>query len=125
MKKIVVVVVIVLAGVFGFAPNYVGGKAEEQYDGIVEQLRLSGFQVATHQYQRGWLDAQANTELVLPLPQAPDTDGGDSKIPKELRFTLVSTINHGPLVPSHGTALAEIDTSSRQIWCLDIDSAAT
>lgn len=110
MKKTLVVVALVLAAILGIAPNFVGGRAEAQYGGLLAQLSQNGLRVEKHSYQRGWMGAQATTELVLPLPRIPQTTDDKPKLPEALRFTLLSDVRHGPLIPSVGGALAEIDT---------------
>ena len=70
MKRLLIILIIVLIVVFGLAPRLVGGRAQDQYEQMVEQLRSGGAQVTSVKYNRGWFGAQANTELVFPLPPA-------------------------------------------------------
>lgn len=107
MKKLLVVVLVVLAAVFLLAPRLVGGKAQERYEQMVEQLRAGGAQVTGVSYDRGWFGAQANTELVIPLPPAAREI---PQLPEELHFSLASTLQHGPLTAMGGLGLAEIKT---------------
>lgn len=107
MKKLLIILVIVLLVVFGLAPSLVGGRAQNQYEQIVEQLRAGGAQVTSVKYDRGWFGAKADTELVIPLPPAA---AEIPEFPRELRVSLASTLHHGPLTSLGGVGLAEIDT---------------
>lgn len=107
MKKLLIVVVIVLIVVFGLAPRLVGGRAQDHYERLVEQLRTNGAQVTRMKYDRGWFSAQADTELLLPLPPGAREL---PQLPEELRISLSSTLHHGPLTSLGGLGLAQIDT---------------
>ncbi len=107
MKKVLIILVVVLAVVFGLAPRWVGGKAQERYQQMVERLSGEGVQVTNANYDRGWFSAHATTELVLPIPSGTNET---SPLPNELRFTLDSKVHHGPITSLGGFGLAEIDT---------------
>ncbi|QKK11660.1 MAG: YdgA family protein [Pseudomonadota bacterium] len=107
MKRLLIILIVVLIVVFGLAPRLVGGRAQGQYEQMIEQLRSGGAQVTSVKYNRGWFGAQANTELVFPLPPAAKEI---PELPQELRFSLASTLRHGPLTSLGGFGLAEIDT---------------
>lgn len=107
MKKVLVILVVVLALVFGAAPRWVGGRAQDRYEQIIDRLRSEGVEVTTAKYDRGWFGSHATTDLVIPIPQ---TTREAPQLPKELRFTLVSTLRHGPITSLGGIGLAQIDT---------------
>ncbi len=107
MKKFLLLFVIVAAALLAI-PGYVGYQAEERYQLLVDRLEASGFQVQSHDYQRGWFGAIASTAFVLPIPQPSATDPDNVS---EFGFTINSDIVHGPLMPSGGVGLGEIDTS--------------
>ncbi|GAB4362414.1 MAG: YdgA family protein [Gammaproteobacteria bacterium] len=109
MKKAIVVVVILLAAILGLVPGYVGGKAEAQYSNAMERLRLNGLRVERHDYQRGWMGAAAVTDFVVPIPRKLSSEES-IRLPSELRFTLFSDVQHGPLIPGTGMAIAKIDS---------------
>lgn len=109
MKKVLIILAIVLVVVFGLAPRLVGGRAQEHYEQMVDQWRSGGVQVVSTKYNRGWFGADAVTELVVPLPSAEELP----QLPDELRFSLNSTLKHGPLTSLGGFGLAEVDTRIR------------
>ena len=107
MKKIILIILILVALVLLAAPGVVGMQAEERYQALIAEFQKNGFKVVRNDYQRGWLQASAETELELATPELPD-----GALPKTLSFVLRNQITHGPYSPGQGIvpALAMIDT---------------
>ncbi|MCP5415897.1 MAG: YdgA family protein [Chromatiaceae bacterium] len=103
MKKIAVLTLIVLALVLG-TPAIIGFRAETHYQMMIERIQHSGAKVISHRYQRGWFVSDAETRLRFALPDEAAIDTSEG-----LQLTLVSTVTHGPLLPS-GVGLAEAES---------------
>jgi uncharacterized protein YdgA (DUF945 family) len=105
MKKFFLLFVVLVAALLA-VPGVIGFKAESEYNRLVEQFAQSGFSVVVNDYQRGWFGARVETEFQLDVPQA------SMELPAadDLRFTLSSELVHGPLMPSGGLGLAELNS---------------
>lgn len=94
MRKLLIALLVLVGLLLLAVPAVVGMHAEVRYKEMVGQLEMSGFRVIRHDYQRGWFDATAETDLELPVPQMPDPT--QQQQPKPVGFTLRSDIAHGP-----------------------------
>lgn len=101
MKKLVVVLVLLLmlAGVFGVTPYYLGIKAQEslktQHDALADTFY---FDVVSHDYQRGWL---SSTETIVLRFHPNILAKLDKNLPENIKvlfnkpITLVNHVQHG------------------------------
>ena len=101
MKRFLLLFVL-LAAVLLAVPGYIGSQAEERYQALINQFGQGGLQMAQNNYQRGWFSATASSQFKAVLPASQK-----GKPQKEIVFSLVSDISHGPLISS-GLGLAEI-----------------
>lgn len=101
MKKIATigVVIIVLAGVFGVAPYYLGGQAQKSLD--VQHRALADtfyFDVVSRDYQRGWLSSTETTVLRFHPTVLAKLD---KQLPENIKslfnkpVTMVNHVKHG------------------------------
>jgi uncharacterized protein YdgA (DUF945 family) len=105
VKKLVIVVLIVLLGVAGWAgTTYVfGGKVEDQYFASLDQYGHWGpFQLTSESYERGFLSSRARTVLELNVPESAISQD-KSLAGKPLSLTFEHILRHGPL-PAGRTA---------------------
>ncbi|MEW7975927.1 MAG: YdgA family protein [Candidatus Sedimenticola endophacoides] len=107
MKKFAALFVLLVALLLAL-PGYIGYQAEGRYKGLLEQSAQGELRLTGHSYRRGWFDSEAQTEFTIDLLPGPD---GLDEAPQTLRLTVNSRIVHGPLLPSGGLGLAEIDSS--------------
>jgi len=80
---------VALALAYGAASYWVGERARQQYDQMVERINQTNYlKGSTKSYERGLFSSKALTTFTLVLPE-----GGDA-----IQFSLVNSIYHGPLV---------------------------
>ncbi len=114
MKKLVIVVILVLLCVAGWAgATYVVGKqAEQYYFDLLDQAGQLGFVTLTNQgFERGFLTSRAETLLEVKIPTAPQEEGNEQggessgKLTEEtVRLIFEHSFHHGPLPYSRGPA---------------------
>jgi uncharacterized protein YdgA (DUF945 family) len=107
MKKFIILLVILVICVLA-APGIIGFQAETRYQELLSEMEKGGFEIAKSDYQRGWFDSSAETELRISTASA--TGPAQGGMPEEFRFTLRSEIIHGPLSPDGGFGVAQIRT---------------
>ncbi len=105
MKKLLVVILI-LGAILAAAPIIVGIETETHYQEFVARIENNGFKVLDHQYQRGWLGAEAETRLQM--SNSAGTGERQSQTPR-FGFLLKSDIAHGPMT-ADGLGLAAINS---------------
>lgn len=109
MKKIIIILVVVLAAAFGIAPNFIGQQAETQLKGIYAKMgEAPEFSVVVTEYNRGWFSSSAVVELSLNLADF------DPTMEENLVFKMTNTMKHGPVltdVGGFGFGLIDIDAS--------------
>lgn len=91
MKKFLVLIffVFLLFVVYGGAGYWIGGLAHRQHDILIAQINRSDYiQASNRSYERGIFSSTAVTDFAVSRP-----DGGD-----RVKFSVVSSIFHGPLV---------------------------
>jgi uncharacterized protein YdgA (DUF945 family) len=115
MKKSVILIVIVLVTVAGWAgaTYVVGGKVENSYSGLLEQFSQMGpMSIDLQSYERGWFSSTAQTvfELTVPVQPAPGEAAEPEETVKTLRLVLESSVQHGPLLAGAAPGLALIET---------------
>ncbi|MBT8439416.1 MAG: YdgA family protein, partial [Gammaproteobacteria bacterium] len=88
MKKIRLLIVIVLF-IAALSPFLLGFEIENRYRGILAEFEAAGYQLTSHEYERGFFDSRAESVLSLPI-NAPNTDIQDISI------TIESQVLHGP-----------------------------
>jgi uncharacterized protein YdgA (DUF945 family) len=104
VKKIRLLIVIVLF-VAALSPFLLGFEIENRYRGILAEFEAAGYQLTSHQYERGFFDSRAESVLSLPI-NAPNTDIQDISI------TIESQVLHGPYSLNGWTGdLAQITSS--------------
>ena len=113
MKKIVLILVIVLIGIAGWAgaTYLIGGQVEQHYrDGITRFEQWGPLKLTPESYQRGFLSSKARTLMELSVP-VPAEEEGEVET-ETLRLTLETKLQHGPLPVGAGIApkLACIET---------------
>lgn len=88
MKKARLLVVVLLAMLI-LLPYMMGFEIRSRYRGLLSQFEDMGYQLVSHEYDQGFFEAQARSELAIPVysPQ------GESS---EFKFKIVSDIIHGP-----------------------------
>ncbi len=118
MKKLVVLGVIVLLAVAGWAgATYViGGKVQSRYTGLIDQYGHFGpFVLTTKSFEKGFLTSTAQTVLEIRVPQEA-TDEGEGTNPKSVQLVFEHTFRNGPLPmgaaegQKGGPALALVET---------------
>ena len=98
MKKIVLILVIVLIGIAGWAgaTYLIGGQVENRYQESIAQLEERGpFRLTSENYQRGFLSSRARTLMEFNMP-VPAEEEGEVET-KTLRLTFEHNLLHGPL----------------------------
>lgn len=113
MKKIVLILVIILIGLAGWAgaTYLIGGQVEQRYrEGITLLEQWGPFRLTSESYERGFLSSRGRTLLELSVP-VPAEEKGEVET-KFLRLTLEHQLRHGPLPVGAGMApqLACIET---------------
>jgi len=91
MKKILAVLLLVIVSI----PFLLSFEVENRYRGLLSELENSGYQLTSHEYDRGFFHSVAKSNLSLPVqsPQGTNTS---------IDVTIVSDIVHGPYSPSLG-----------------------
>ncbi|NNJ92450.1 MAG: YdgA family protein [Gammaproteobacteria bacterium] len=93
MKKIRLLIVIVLF-IAALSPFLLGFEIENRYRGILAEFEAAGYQLTSHEYERGFFDSRAESVLSLPI-NAPNTDIKDISITIESQFLLGPYSLHG------------------------------
>lgn len=117
MKKLVIVIVVVLLAVAGWAgaTYYIGGEVERRYQAFIEENASWGpLRLENRSYQRGFLASQAETLVKMTVPQPPENPGEEPRL-ETVQLVLQHDIFHGPVLLGHDRggspfALAMIDT---------------
>jgi uncharacterized protein YdgA (DUF945 family) len=117
MKKLIIIVVVVLLCIAGWAgaTYFTSVKVEEQYHGLIEEHSVWGMMTLTAQnYQRGFLSSTAETLLEINVPMPP-VEEGEAPGVETVQLVFEHTIYNGPLLIGTGQsgvlpALALIDT---------------
>lgn len=103
------VVVAALAG----GPAIIGGKVQGEVQGAYARVfqQLPFIRLVEQRYDKGWMSAThtATIEVGCETPAGPDGQGGS----KPIRFTVIDTIQHGPLPGFSAAALARVQTEVR------------
>lgn len=103
MKKLrlLLLAVLVLAML---APFLLGFEIASRYRGLLAAFEDAGYQLVSHDYQRGFFQSEARSLLRLPIQQAQPGSG--------VEFEIRSRIQHGPYGPDGWLGkLALIDSS--------------
>ena len=116
MKKIVLILVIVLIGIAGWAgaTYLIGGQVEQHYRNHIARFEKWGpVLLTTESYQRGFLSSRGRTLVELSVPVSADEE--EEVETKSLRLTLEHQLSHGPLPIGTGSfslvpKLARIET---------------
>lgn len=98
MKKSVIILVIILLGIAGWAgaTYLIGGQVEQRYQDHIARFEQWGpFHLTSESYQRGFLSSRARTLLELSVPVPADEEGEVET--RTLHLTLEHKLLHGPL----------------------------
>ena len=117
MKKLVIIVVIILFCVVGWAgaTYVVGSKVEDQYFNLLQQNSHWGpITLTSKSYQRGFFNSKAEMLLEIKVPQMPVEEGEEPTM-ETVELVFEHTLHHGPLPivdgrVSFSPALALVDT---------------
>ncbi|MGE4579565.1 MAG: YdgA family protein [Desulfuromonadales bacterium] len=118
MKKFIVLAVIVLLGVAGWAgaTYFVGANVQSRYTGLIDQYGHFGpFTLTIQSYDKGFLESKAQTVVEIRVPQSPSEDGQENA-EDAVSFVFEHTFRHGPLPlgasgqQTSGPALALVET---------------
>ena len=107
MKKIVLILVIVLICIAGWAgATYViGGQIQQRYQDSITRLEQWGpFHLTSESYQRGFLSSCARTLMEFSVPVPAEDEGAVET--RTLRLTFEHQLRHGPLPGGGGFSLA-------------------
>ncbi|PLY01612.1 MAG: hypothetical protein C0623_05200 [Desulfuromonas sp.] len=99
MKKIVLIVIVILVAVSGWAGAtwFVGSKVEDEYRSLVQRYaNLGPVKASVKSYRRGYLSARAETVMEMQIPKAPSAEGEDLQF-ETVRVVFGHDIFHGPL----------------------------
>lgn len=111
MKKLVVLLVILLLCVAGWAgaTYFVGVQTKAKYVDLVEQHgKLGPITISVKDYQRNFRDAKAHTVVEMKVPTGELAADGKTPEMEALRLVFEETIHHGPLLDSgFGLATSE------------------
>ena len=108
MKKIIIILVVVLAVMLGIAPNFIGQQAESKFKELyAEMANTPGLSFEVLDYERTWFNSTASVKLNVNLADF------DPTMDDVLTFTINSTMKHGPIlteVGGLGLGLMDIDS---------------
>jgi uncharacterized protein YdgA (DUF945 family) len=115
MKKLIILVVVVLLCIAGWAgaTYFNSTRIEEQYQSLTEKYsRMGTMTLASMNYQRGFLSSTAETLVEVRIPKIPVEEGKAPGV-ETVQLVFEHTIYNGPLMFGAGRvvpALAFIDT---------------
>ena len=96
MKKIIIILVVVLAVMLGVAPNFVGQQAESKFKELYALMAdTPGLSFEVLDYQRTWFDSTASVKLNVNLADF------DPTMDDVLTFTINSTMNRADTKGRH------------------------
>jgi len=104
VKKIRLLIIILLF-IAALSPFLLGFEIENRYRGILAEFEAAGYQLTSHQYERGFFDSRAESVLSLPI-NAPNADI------QEISITINSQVQHGPYSLNGWTGDLALITSS-------------
>ncbi len=97
MKKLIVLVVIVLAASWVGATYFIGGKVEDEYRGLVQKYaNLGPIKISVKSYQGGFLSATAETLMEMTVPKTPAEPGQAPEF-ETVQLVFGHDIFYGPL----------------------------
>ena len=95
MKKFIIALVI-LAFVVLIPPYYIGSEAESMIrDQLAKTNQAGTMTVNLKSYSKGWFGSQATFDFVIPVVD-------DNSQTEDIEFTLIQTMQHGPLLWNSG-----------------------
>lgn len=104
MKKVVIILLIVLLGIAGWAgaTYLIGGQVEKHYrDHLARFEKWGPIQLTSEGYQRGFLSSKGRTLVELSVPGSAEEEGEVET--KTLQLTLEHRICNGPLTVGAGS----------------------
>ena len=90
MKKMILVLVLLLAGAALGLPWFLGGEARAIYQDAIADAPAHGLRVLDNRYERGWFSSHVLTELVVEPVQGQTGPTGD------IQLRIASRFAHGP-----------------------------